>query len=119
MAELGDLARHQWWAVPHASIATTQGGRSAKDPSTLAPRQLLAQHRPTLRVGAVHLEPLFAKSGPTVAIAATDGLPEVIVPTPARWCRARGSSIPWIEPRWAHSKRAAVEPERTLTGGEL
>ncbi len=32
------------------------------------------------------------------------------------------SKCPWlnpIEPRWAHGKRAVVEPERKLTGAEL
>ncbi len=36
-------------------------------------------------------------------------------------CRLPSKS-PWlnpIEPRWAHGKRAVVEPERKLTGGEL
>jgi transposase len=36
-------------------------------------------------------------------------------------CRLPSRS-PWlnpIEPRWAHGKRAVVEPERRLTGGEL
>jgi transposase len=36
-------------------------------------------------------------------------------------CRLPSKS-PWlnpIEPRWAHGKRAVVEPERKLSGGEL
>src|SRR5687768_7006284 len=71
-------SRAQWWALPHASMPTKQGGRLAKSSSTLLLASFLRRTGRPAASAPCTWNQFFARSSPTVVISVTDG-PSCIV----------------------------------------
>src|SRR5688500_9268214 len=71
-------SRAQWWALPHASMPTKQGGRLAKSSSTLLLASFLRRTGRPAASAPRTWNQFFARSSPTVVISVTDG-PSCIV----------------------------------------